>query len=423
MNEMNIPPKPSNVTWTDEQWKAITAQGRDILVAAAAGSGKTAVLVERIIRKITATEEPLDVDQLLVVTFTNAAAAEMRHRIGEALEKEINHHPNSYHLRKQLGLLNRASISTVHSFCLEVIRKYYYLIDIDPGFRIADETEGQLLIDEVINELFEEQYGKKDNEAFFALVETFTNDRSDEAMQKIVTELYEFARANPNPEQWLHSIVEMYNVDSSTSINDLPFIDTLLYQIDLQLKGAYRLLKEAYELTKLPGGPAPRAETYLSDLQLVEHLINAHNDSWETLYNGMQTLAFSRAKACRGEDYDQTLVARAQQFRDQAKKILTDLQSDLFSRKPSSFIQDMREMSGHIQTLVNLVKTFSIRFNSVKKSKGLADFSDLEHYSLEILTANQLEDGTRQPSEAALFYQKQFKEVLVDEYQDSATRC
>src|SRR6478672_5990328 len=157
-NVLNIPPKPENVTWTEDQWKAIMAKNKDILVAAAAGSGKTAVLVERIIQKILSVDDPIDVDELLVVTFTNASAAEMRHRIGEALEKAIDDNPGSRHLRKQLSILNIASISTLHSFCMEVIRKYYYLIDVDPGFRIADVTEAQLIRDEVMDVLLEEEY-------------------------------------------------------------------------------------------------------------------------------------------------------------------------------------------------------------------------------------------------------------------------
>src|SRR4051812_35674279 len=221
MGKNTIPPKPESVTWTDDQWKAIMASGQDILVAAAAGSGKTAVLVERMINKGLTKEEPINVDELLVVTFTNASAAEMRHRISEALEKAINDDPTSNHLRKQLSLLNRASISTIHSFCLEVIQKYYYLIDVDPGFRIADQTEGQLLRDEVLEELFEEEYGKQDNEDFFRLVDSFTNDRSDHALMDIIHDLYDFARSNPTPENYLREIVKMYEVDSATTIDEL----------------------------------------------------------------------------------------------------------------------------------------------------------------------------------------------------------
>ncbi|MEH6986751.1 helicase-exonuclease AddAB subunit AddA [Cytobacillus firmus] len=416
--KMTIPPKPEGATWTDDQWKAIMAKGQDILVAAAAGSGKTAVLVERIINKIIADEDPINVDELLVVTFTNASAAEMRHRIGEALEKAINDNPRSVHLRKQVSLLNRASISTLHSFCLEMIRKYYYMTDIDPGFRIADETEAQLLRDEVLEELFEDEYGKEGNEGFFALVDTFTNDRSDTALQDIIRDLYDFARSNPSPDQYLDSIVEMYNVDGVSSLEQLPFVRSLLEDIDLQLKGAKQLLQFGLELTKLPGGPAPRAENFIADLHVVNTLIEAKNDSWTMLYEAMQSWSFGRAKTCKGDEYDEGLVEKAKKLRDQAKKIITGLQEELFLRRQESFMRDMAEMKPHIKELVRLVKAFSIRFNQVKTEKGLVDFADLEHYCLEILSSPD-EEGRLWPSEAALVCRNQFKEVLVDEYQDT----
>ncbi|MBS4188825.1 helicase-exonuclease AddAB subunit AddA [Bacillus sp. FJAT-49705] len=413
-----IPSKPADATWTDDQWKAIMAKGQDILVAAAAGSGKTAVLVERIINKIISEEDPINVDELLVVTFTNASAAEMRHRIGEALEKAINENPKSIHLRKQLSLLNKASISTLHSFCLEMIRKYYYMIDIDPGFRIADETEAQLLRDEVLEELFEEEYGKEGNEAFFALVDTFTNDRSDIALQEIIRDLYDFARANPSPDQYLDSIIEMYNIDKQTEIEELPFVQSLLHDIDLQLNGAKQLLEYGLELTRLPGGPAPRAENFIDDLHVVNTLIQAKTDSWSTLYQAMQSWSLGRAKNCKGEEYDSELIEKAKKLRDKAKKIIQDIQDELFSRKPESFIRDMSEMKQHIESLVSIVKSFSLRFEQVKSEKGIVDFADLEHYCLNILSTIQ-EDGALLPSAAAFACKRQFKEVLVDEYQDT----
>lgn len=416
--KMIIPPKPEDATWTDDQWKAIMAKGQDILVAAAAGSGKTAVLVERIINKIITDEDPINVDELLVVTFTNASAAEMRHRIGEALEKAINDNPRSAHLRKQVSLLNRASISTLHSFCLEMIRKYYYMTDIDPGFRIADETEAQLLRDEVLEELFEEEYGKEGNEGFFALVDTFTNDRSDTALQDIIRDLYDFARSNPSPDQYLDSIVEMYNVDGVSSLEQLPFVRSLLEDIDLQLKGAKQLLEYGLELTKLPGGPAPRAENFIADLHVVNTLIEAKKDSWTMLYEAMQSWSFGRAKTCKGDEYDEELVEKAKKLRDQAKKIITSLQEELFFRRQESFMRDMAEMKPHIEELVSLVKAFSIRFEQIKTEKGLVDFADLEHYCLEILSLPD-EEGRLLPSDAALVCRNQFKEVLVDEYQDT----
>ncbi|WP_077211139.1 helicase-exonuclease AddAB subunit AddA [Bacillus dakarensis] len=418
MTRMILPPKPEGATWTDDQWKAITASGQDILVAAAAGSGKTAVLVERIIKKIISSHDPINVDQLLVVTFTNASAAEMKHRIGEALEKAINENPSSKHLRKQLTLLNRASISTLHSFCLEVIRKYYYRIDVDPGFRIGDETEVQLLRDEVMEELFEEEYGKKDNESFYALVDTFSNDRSDLALQNIVREIYDFARSNPEPEQYLQSMIQMYKVDESVPLEKLPFMHSLMYHIELQLEGAKQLLQRALQLSEMPGGPAPRAENFLDDIRIIDSLLEAKNESWERLYFALQAISFSRAKPCKGDEFDKELIERAQKLRDKAKKAVQSIQGEFFSRKPESFLRDMKEMSTHIETLAELINRFSDAFNAVKKEKGLVDFADLEHFCLQILGEKDT-DGNLIPSDAGRSYKNQFKEVFVDEYQDT----
>ncbi|MGZ4159240.1 MAG: helicase-exonuclease AddAB subunit AddA [Neobacillus sp.] len=419
MSNFVIPPKPKGVTWTEDQWKAIMANNKDILVAAAAGSGKTAVLVERIIQKILSAEDPIDVDELLVVTFTNASAAEMRHRIGEALEKAIDQDPGSRHLRKQLSLLNKASISTLHSFCMEVIRKYYYLIDVDPGFRIADTTEAQLIRDEVLDELFEEEYGKGDNEPFFNLVDSFTSDRSDSALQDIVRSIFDFASSNPLPEQYLQSIVSMYEVDSNTKLEDLPFIQALGFDIELQLVAAKEMIIRGLEITKLPGGPAPRAENFLEDINVIDTLILAKKDSWSTLYQAMQTWSFSRAKQVKGDQYDKNLTEKAQKLRDKAKDKIKSIKDELFLRKPESFLGDMEEMRPLIETLVQLVKDFSDRFEKAKRDKGLVDYADLEHYCLGILTSGTDSNGEFLPSEAALSFRSHFKEVFVDEYQDT----
>ena len=417
MSKTFIPEMPADVTWTSDQWKAIWAKDQDILVAAAAGSGKTAVLVNRMIQKILSEEDPIDVDELLVVTFTNASAAEMRHRISEALEKAISQNPSSQHLRKQLGLMSRASISTLHSFCLEVIRKYYYVTDIDPGFRIGDSTEIELLRDEVMEDLFEEHYGQSDSEAFFRLVDAFTNDRSDDDLQKMIRSLHDFSRSHPNPNQWLDEVLAMYEIPEDAVIEDLPFVQSLRFTIELQLDAAKDLLDRAYELTKVPGGPAPRAENYVADLEIVSKLSKACTASWNTLYEEIQNVSFKTAKRCTGDEYSKELIDEAAKYRDQAKKIINTLKEELFSRKPESYLRDIRELKEYVETLVLLVKQFDERFFTVKAEKNLVDFSDLEHYCLAILT-DEIIDGERKPSEAALEYREQFKEVLVDEYQD-----
>ena len=410
-----IPTMPKEMTWTEDQWKAIWASDQDILVAAAAGSGKTAVLVNRIINKLLS--EQVNVDELLVATFTNASAAEMRHRIADALESAIKKNPTSQHLRRQLSLINRASISTLHSFCLEVIRKYYYEIDIDPGFRIADTTEAELVKDEMLEELLEEHYGQENNEAFFQLVDAFSSDRNDIQLQNIIRNLYEFSSSHPYPEQWLDEMADMYDIEENATIDSLPFVKALDLHIMLQIAGAKECIEEALQLTKQPGGPASRAETFDKDLVLIDEIEAASKESWQALYNKMNTLKFATLKKATG-DVDEALDEQCKKLRDKAKKSIQGLQSELFSRKPESFLKDMKEIKAYVSMLVLLVKQFKAKYNAEKREKGIVDFADLEHYCLEIFTDTD-ELGKIVPSRIAMKYRQQFKEVLVDEYQDT----
>ncbi|MGX4586860.1 helicase-exonuclease AddAB subunit AddA [Paenibacillus chitinolyticus] len=203
--------KPPGTTWTDEQWDAIALRGQNMLVAAAAGSGKTAVLVERIIRRISDEATPLDVDRLLVATFTKAAAAEMKQRIREALEKELTANPDSQHLKRQLALMGRASVTTLHSFCLEVIRRHYSLIRLDPGFRIANETEAELMRHDQLEEMMEQYYGESGEDSpFWRLVDTFGGERSDVPLHLLIQKLYDESRSHPWPEHWLREMALMF---------------------------------------------------------------------------------------------------------------------------------------------------------------------------------------------------------------------
>ncbi|OAT72044.1 helicase-exonuclease AddAB subunit AddA [Parageobacillus thermoglucosidasius] len=412
-------PKPKESQWTDEQWQAIVADGCDILVAAAAGSGKTAVLVERIIQKITAKEDPVDVDRLLVVTFTNASASEMKTRIAEAIERELDKQPNSLHLRRQLSLLNRASISTIHSFCLDVIRKYYYLIDIDPVFRVADDTEAELLKEEVMEELLEEEYGKINNEPFFDVVDRYTGDRSDAELQEMILAIHEFSRSHPEPYKWLDRLVAMYDVDENTPLEEIPYISWLKRYVKMELAAAKRLISKAVQLANLPRGPLPRAENYRDDLQQIAHLETLLDRSWNELYEAFRSLSLSRLKSCRGDEYDPQLLEEANSLRDQAKKKLESLRDNVFSLRPVTWLRHMREMKPIVETIVRLVKRFTEMYQARKREKGIVDFSDLEHYCLQILRHPDSTDGQWLPSDAALDYRAQFVEVLVDEYQDT----
>jgi ATP-dependent helicase/nuclease subunit A len=412
-----IPPKRPESQWTDEQWQAIYATGQHTLVAAAAGSGKTAVLVERIIQKILHKDRPIDVDRLLVVTFTNAAAAEMRQRIGEALEKALENEPHSLHLRRQLSLLQKAAISTIHSFCLDVIRKYYYVIGIDPVFRIADEGEMALLKEEVLETLFEQYYAEND-EAFLAVVDRYTSDRTDADLQTLILRLYEFSRSHPNPDEWLQQIVHMYDVKEETNIEHLPYIHYLFEAIDLTFEEAEGKLGQALQKTKEAGGPDYLHDTLVSDQQVIDKLKEARHKSWEKLHETLKGVSWARAASKpRGGAYDEQLVDDVKKLRDQVKKEITSLKEELFSFQPATYVRHLREMKPIVTTIVQMVQRFAEQLQAKKDEKGIVDFSDLEHYCLRILRDHS--ESELKPSEAALSYRAQFAEVLVDEYQDT----
>lgn len=415
MKEMR--PKPKGVFWSDEQWKAIAARGQDTLVAAAAGSGKTAVLVERIIRKIT--EDEVDVDRMLIVTFTNAAAAEMRARIGKALEEVLAKNPSSLHLRRQPALLNRAQISTIHSFCMNVLRRYYYKIGLDPAFRVVDQTEAELMREEVLEELFEEEYGKVGNESFYALVDCYTGDRNDVALQTLVDKLYDFSRSHPKPEQWLDKMAEGYELAGDSGIEDLPWARELLLDTEMKLQGLSDMLEQANQLTYEPGGPVPYQANFAEDMEMLKGLLSASGTSWNALYEAFQSVKFGRLKSVKGDDYDEGLKEQAKQLRDEVKKQVSSLRDELFSRSPEQYVKDLVAMAPHVKRLAELVKAFANRYKTAKLEKGLIDFDDSQHYCLEVLTDLSSETGDRKPSDAALEYREHFEEVLVDEYQDT----
>ncbi|WP_339289010.1 helicase-exonuclease AddAB subunit AddA [Ureibacillus sp. FSL K6-0786] len=416
----SIPTKPKDATWTDEQWKAIWATGQDILVSAAAGSGKTAVLVNRMIEKVIAKENPIDVDELLVVTFTIASAAEMRHRLADALEKEIAKDPHNAHLRKQLSLVNKAQISTLHSFCLSIVRQYAYLLDIDPGFRIASEGEISLLRDDVLKDVLEEAYSAEDeNEVnrIYRLVDSFTSDRDDQDIEVLIDQLYDTARVHPEPKKWLHSLVEQYQIPNDVTVDDLPFIEHLKNAIEFQLEEARSHLLTVRKYALMPDGPAPYGETVELDLALIQEASRRIRSSWQEAYEFFSTLKWSTLARVAKDSCDEELKKKAQDKRNKAKDIVKKIQDTYFARKPERLIEEIRLMAPTIETLVKLTLQFDEKFKQAKLEKAIVDFSDLEHYALEILTIE--EDGKIKPSPVAIEFQQRFKEVLVDEYQDT----
>jgi ATP-dependent helicase/nuclease subunit A len=408
--------KPANAVWTDDQWRAIASRDQNTLVAAAAGSGKTAVLVERIIERIKTKDDPADVDRLLIVTFTNAAAAEMRQRIGEAIEGALEENPSSLHLRRQLSLLNKASISTLHSFCLEVLRQNYYKINLDPGFRIADQTEAELLRDEILEEMFEEHYSSKNPEQFYEVVDRYSSDRSDQDLQVLIEKIYDFSRSHPWPSQWLIEMVARYEVTENQKIDDIEWIQEIVEEIFIQLNGIKEMLRKAIAVAESTEGPAPYLVNLQAEINQIDSLLDGEK-TWEALYTGFKTLSFDRLKPCRG--CDKALQEEVKNLRSSAKETVESIQEDFFMRDPAHYLDELRHTAPVIRTLVQLVNEFAEKYEEAKLEKGLVDFSDLEHYCLSILRDEASTPENVIPSSTARSYQQQFVEVFVDEYQDT----
>ncbi|GGF15795.1 ATP-dependent helicase/nuclease subunit A [Halobacillus andaensis] len=408
------------VSWTKEQERAIYTQGKNILVSAAAGSGKTAVLVERIIQKLLNKEAPVNIDSLLVVTFTNAAAQEMRNRVGLALSKSLESNPESRHLKKQLSLLQNASISTLHSFCMEVVRKYAYLLDLDPGFRIADDVEADLIRQEVLEDLFEDWYGKegKEQQQFFDVVDRFSSDRNDLDVEKLVLDLHTFSMQNPWPEQWLEDMVAMYQDNEVQNEEDLPWLQLLKRDVKSQLDSMEAEIQQLVDLTREADGPSSYGETAALDLEMVQQAKGALEISWEELQTYMSTSKFA-ALSRKKMECDEKKKERAKKIRDRYKKRWMSMKEEWFHRKLVSYLNDMKALHPVMKQLAVVVQDFHERYQQLKKEKALVDFSDLEHYCLQILVDETSTKENLVPSSVAKSFHDQFSEVLIDEYQDT----
>ena len=395
--------------WTAQQLRAINDKEGNILVSAAAGSGKTAVLVERIIKLITDSDDPVDIDRMLVVTFTKAAASEMKERIGAAVSKALTEDPESSNLRRQAVLLNRADIMTIHSFCLRVARENYNRLGIDPAFRVADDTEILLLKDEVIEELFEEKYASETPEDFLYLVENYSNGISDKNLKELVLRIYDFTRSYPNPDESIKKQKSAYDENSEI------WFDMLKKQICIYVKGALELTEYALE-TAMTTGP----ETYIpmleNDKQQMEDILNAQSEDFETFYSKAVSMNFSALsrKKCESETKE-----KVKNLRDKVKKIFTGISSKFLIRTPDEMRNDIKAAQRAVYPLLDLVLEFGERFSEEKKQRRIADYSDLEHYCLKVLLDENSSADAPVKSRAAEELTEKYVYVMTDEYQDS----
>lgn len=400
------------VVWTEEQQKVIDLRNRNILVSAAAGSGKTAVLVERIISRLTRENPPLDVDRLLIMTFTDAAAAEMKERIGLAIEKALEEEPLNEHLKKQSVLIRTAKIMTIHSFCSSVIREYFHTIDLDPGFRVAEEGELKLLKQEVMKELLETHYENGD-EQFFRFVENFATGKDDSALEKYILQMYEFAESYPIPEQWLESCVTVYENGMN---DDSEFGKRLTGYLQNCFKDIANDMDHALDICREAGGPYMYEKTIEADKELLHPVFSA--DSFEAYYQIFSKIGkWDRMAANRDSQVDKGMAEYVKELRAKWKDEVESMKEKFFFQSPEAMNEDLKYCYPVMRVLIDLTKEFREKFADKKAERNMIDFGDMEHFAIRILTKN--ENGKLVPSDVAKELQDKYEEVMVDEYQDS----
>lgn len=404
--------------WTKEQRKAIDTRRCNLLVAAAAGSGKTAVLVERIIKIVTDEKNPVDIDKLLVVTFTSAAAAEMRERIADAITKALERNPSSKILQRQLTLLSRANITTMHSFCLDVIKNNFHTIDLDPAFRIGDETEGTLLKNEILDEMFEDYYEKDDME-FFNLVEAYSGSKDDEKLKEMVLDLYRFSMSGPWPEKWLTEKAEEFNISSLEELDKTVWVEVLKNDINMEVDSFINLYYKAIEMINDTEGIEEYLDTFNDELSRIINLKESLDLGLSEIYDKLFKISFGRLKSIRKNkvsDVDAQNLVKS--IRDEVKKKICKLQDDIFMLSPTEMLEGINLTYPFMKKLSEITLEFSKRFSERKKEKNMLDFNDLEHLCLKILI-DKTEEVDIVPSKISENFRELFDEVLVDEYQDS----
>ena len=407
--------------WTEAQQKVIDTRNKNLLVSAAAGSGKTAVLVERIISMICEGEKPMDIDHLLVVTFTNAAAAEMKERIGRAIDKKLQDNPDNLHLQRQVSLLQSAQITTIHSFCLNVIRNYFHRIDLDPSFKIAEDAEITLMKSDVVSDILERWY-EEGTEDFHDFVESYSYSKSDLPIEELILQLYGFAMSDPWPGAWILRMRKRFEINSLEEMNQTTWMEELLDYVKLVLEDLSRKNDQAMEICRESDGPSAYEAALLSDRSLLEVLNKA--GSYEEYAGLFPGVSYTRLSGKREEGVQPWKKERVKELREEVKKGLKDLPNQYFFQPPEEMLEDLQAVGRIMQVLFDLTLEFMNEFAGKKEEKNLIDFNDLEHFALKILVKEEstpdAEGSTEAgPTDAAIELSEQFAEILIDEYQDS----
>jgi len=415
------------MSWTEKQCEAIETEGMNLLVAAAAGSGKTSVLVERIIRKLLDEKNGADIDELLVVTFTRAAAGEMRARIAEALNEKLRVAPDSRRLERQLVLLNAASISTFDAFCQSVVRKYFHELDLDPKFRIAGEEELALLRRDVMEELFEEKYGEGDAD-FLRLVDAYTTERGDERLYGLIFSLYRFSCSQPQPLLWLRDLKKPFHLERKGTFASEHWMDIVLAHCRLLAGEGIGICRYLIDVAA-SGDFDFRLSTYEQELSSVQAFADClerfspDEAGWERLRQAALSMQFGRMRSApRGLSLDKAVKEELDELRDRLKEDVKTLQESYFSALHADVMEDIGRARPYVDELCCLTEAFSRRYLAAKRRRTIVDFSDVAHYCLQLLCRDydeMMPPEEMRPSDTALALRKKYKEILCDEYQDT----
>ncbi|MBS5191545.1 MAG: helicase-exonuclease AddAB subunit AddA [Lachnospiraceae bacterium] len=401
-----------SVKWTKEQEKVINLRNRSLLVSAAAGSGKTAVLVQRIISMVTDETDPLDIDRLLVVTFTNAAAAEMRERVGAAIENALEQDPYNQHLQGQLTLVHNAQITTIDSFCIRILRDHFHKIDLEPGFRIAVEGELKLLREDVCEAVLEDFYQKADPE-FLRFADSYSGAKNDLQIKEMILKLYNYAESYPWPKEWLETCVQQYEAANEAELEEKSWIRDFLSYLNVRVEDLITAQEKLLELTQEPDGPYMYEASIADDLRQLENLRKCeHFSQWQAAISAIDFKNIGRSGKYEGSVAKKDAVMSG---RKRMKDQIDKWKKTIFATMLEVQLERLTQTSKMVRMLVTLTQAFSDRFQEEKQKKNMLDFSDVEHNALRVLVDSE----TKELTETALEYQQQYREVMIDEYQDS----
>ena len=406
--------------WTADQQKVIDLRDSNILVSAAAGSGKTAVLVERIIGRITDRQTPVDIDRLLVVTFTKAAAAEMRGRIGEALQQKLEQTPDDDNLQRQIGLLHNAQITTIDSFCQHIIRNYFHVIDLDPMFQVGDETDLKIMKEAVLGEVLEQKYAdarQKENQVFLDAMQMFATGRTDKEIETIVLKLYELAQSYPFPDEQLEQWKNSYALRSVEEMEQTEWMEKYIADVQMIVAECEKKAFAAYQISVDGVGLEAYTPTIQTEWQQIKELRECK--TLQELCDGIGKISFGRLSAIRGNKHDKELQEQIKALRASYRdKGIEQLQKEMLAEPPEEMLAMMQQMDAPVRELVQLTIDFGKAFAEKKREDGIIDFADMEHFALQILVTRD-EDGNSVPSATAKELQEYYEEIMTDEYQDS----